>query len=140
MVKWLTHLAVNQTFVSSILIVRPIIEALVWYSKMYWTFFIFTWVQFLPLVRTHELWYTWKRFIGLLQFFLYKDLYVLSINYWTIIIINERLHELLNVYPNDWTMKDKAMMVNDIEAVIVILTNTNEIERMIVSLTSKVKR
>ena len=24
MVKWLTHLAVNQTFVSSILIVRPI--------------------------------------------------------------------------------------------------------------------
>lgn len=26
-VKWLTHLAVNQTFVSSILISRPILES-----------------------------------------------------------------------------------------------------------------
>ena len=29
MVKWLTHLAVNQAFVSSILITRPILKAIV---------------------------------------------------------------------------------------------------------------
>lgn len=38
------------------------IRALVWYSKMCQTFFIFTWVQFLPFVRTHELRYITKPF------------------------------------------------------------------------------
>lgn len=49
LVKWLTHLAVNQTFVSSILISRPIKKASLRYISLYRSFFCFYYSSILTI-------------------------------------------------------------------------------------------